>query len=186
MDKFSRRTRHRQRKLPLTKNFRIMAYPKNNTPTIHHCISTIHHFISTIHHFFSTIHHFISTIHHFISTIHHFTSKVTKICFVTFVFTDLFCFLVLCVIKPCHTLAACKDIPNGFTCTCEQGYTGNGVGTSGCVGKMLYIYDKSILSPAHFHKSAHFHNPLPFSGYGYIHRHVYDITMAIINGAYAR
>ena len=152
--------------------------------------NTPFYFYSTPFYFYNTPFYFYNTPFYFYNTPFYFKSNKDLFsflfCFVTFVFTDLFCFLVLCVLKPCHTLAACKDIPNGFTCTCEQGYTGNGVGTSGCVGKMLYIYDKSILSPAHFHKSAHFHNPLPFSGYGYIHRLVYDITMAIINGAYAR
>lgn len=56
----------------------------------------------------------------------------------------LFCFLVLCTIKPCHTFATCKDIPNAFTCTCKQGYTGNGISTSGCTGKILCIYDSQV------------------------------------------
>ena len=41
-------------------------------------------------------------------------------------------------------MAACKDIPNGFTCTCKQGYTGHGVSTSGCIGK-TYIFKISQL-----------------------------------------
>ena len=32
----------------------------------------------------------------------------------------------------CNTYATCTNTPGGFTCTCNQGYTGDGVA---CVGK---------------------------------------------------
>ena len=36
----------------------------------------------------------------------------------------------------CDTNAACTNTPGGFTCACNQGYTGDGVT---CMGKYLLI-----------------------------------------------
>ena len=35
----------------------------------------------------------------------------------------------------CDTNAACTNTPGGFTCTCNQGYTGDGVT---CIGKYTF------------------------------------------------
>ena len=41
----------------------------------------------------------------------------------------------------CDTNAACTNTPGDFTCTCNQGYTGDGVT---CMGKYFHLFEIGV------------------------------------------
>ena len=40
-------------------------------------------------------------------------------------------------LSPCSSDATCADVPGSFTCTCNVGFTGNGIT---CSGKALFFH----------------------------------------------
>ena len=67
----------------------------------------------------------------------HTFDNCSAITFISMKFVDNFSEINECIpVPPCHANATCNNIEGSYTCTCNAGYSGDGLN---CDGKLIYI-----------------------------------------------